>query len=125
MSKASRGQLTAAQVLALPVWHGASIVFWCFDDEPMAYEIGGEVWCVGWHAEVQYRRLQAIVYPPADHEPEDKELRAAFERHVGNRDCYGLKRSRRGTYTNPAIARDWKWFRLGAAAITKPDWRKS
>lgn len=43
-------------------------------------------------------------------------LRQAFERLVGGRDSYGLKRSRRGTYVNPAIARDWKWFQLGAAA---------
>ncbi len=51
-----------------------------------------------------------------DHEPEEKALREAFERLVGNHDSYGLKRSRRGTYTNPAISRDWKWFQLGAAA---------
>lgn len=27
-----------------------------------------------------------------------------------------FNRSRRGTYTNPATARDWKWFQLGAIA---------
>ncbi len=44
-----------------------------------------------------------------------EELRAIFER--ANRDSYKFKRSRRGTYSNPAIARDWKWFLLGADAI--------
>ena len=48
--------------------------------------------------------------------PDADKLREAFERLVGHRDSYGLKRSRKGTYVNPAIARDWKWFRLGAAA---------
>jgi len=46
---------------------------------------------------------------PTDH------LRDEFERLVGGRDSYGLKRSRKGTYRNPAVARDWKWFQLGAA----------
>lgn len=55
--------------------------------------------------------------------PRTEALRAAFERLVGNRDSYGLRRSRRGTYVNPAIARDWKWFQAGAAASedTAPD----
>lgn len=40
-------------------------------------------------------------------------LRAEFERQA--RDSFDFKRSRRGTYINPAVARDWKWFLLGAA----------
>ncbi len=47
--------------------------------------------------------------------PGDADLREKFERLVG-RDSFGLSRSRKGTYTNPAIARDWKWFQLGAKA---------
>jgi hypothetical protein len=42
-------------------------------------------------------------------------LRVAFEKLVGDRDSFHLRRSRRGTYVNPAIARDWKWVRLGSA----------
>lgn len=44
---------------------------------------------------------------------EDK-LRAKFESM--NRDSYNFKRSRRGNYVNPVIARDWKWFQLGVAS---------
>lgn len=40
-------------------------------------------------------------------------LRLVFEQN--NRDSYDFKRSRRGTYVNPAIARDWRWFLLGAS----------
>lgn len=42
------------------------------------------------------------------------ELRKQFESL--NRDSYNFRRSRRGTYVNPAIARDWKWFILGVEA---------
>lgn len=45
------------------------------------------------------------------------ELRAFFEQ--ANNDSYGFKRSRRGNYVNPAIARDWKWFCLGVGAKEK------
>lgn len=41
-------------------------------------------------------------------------FRVDFERLAS--DSYNFKRSRRGTYMNPAIARDWKWFQLGAIA---------
>jgi hypothetical protein len=41
-------------------------------------------------------------------------LRRKFEAQAV--DSCGLRRSRRGTYVNPAIARDWKWFQLGAQA---------
>lgn len=44
-------------------------------------------------------------------EPCEDRLRRKFESM--NRDSYGFRRSTRGTYTNPAIARDWKWFQLG------------
>lgn len=51
----------------------------------------------------------------ARHEPsktEEDRLRAVFESL--NKDSFNFRRSRRGTYVNPAIARDWKWFYLGA-----------
>lgn len=41
-------------------------------------------------------------------------LRAAFE--AQNRDTHNFRRSHRGTYANPVIARDWKWFQRGAGA---------
>lgn len=43
-------------------------------------------------------------------------LRPDFERLANSNAACGLKRSLRGTYVNPAIARDWKWFQLGAIA---------
>lgn len=46
-------------------------------------------------------------------------LRAEFESMAN--DSFGFRRSRRGTYMNPAVARDWKWFQLGAAANKKDD----
>lgn len=45
----------------------------------------------------------------------ETELRAQFEALA--HDSYGFKRSRKGTYQNPAVARDWKWFQLGYAAF--------
>jgi hypothetical protein len=47
----------------------------------------------------------------------EDELRAAFEAHCSKASTWGLKRSRKGTYVNPATARDWKWFKLGAEAL--------
>lgn len=44
-----------------------------------------------------------------------EELRQAFEALA--RDSHDFKRSRKGTYVNPQVARDWKWFQLGAASI--------
>lgn len=40
-----------------------------------------------------------------------RDARAEFESM--NRDSYGFKRSPLGTYRNPPIARDWKWFQAG------------
>lgn len=42
----------------------------------------------------------------------EEQLRQEFEKL--NRDSYGFRRSRRGSYVNPVIQRDWKWFKLGA-----------
>lgn len=47
--------------------------------------------------------------------PEQAALRLKFETQA--RDSFNFKRSRKGTYVNPAIARDWKWFQLGAQAL--------
>jgi hypothetical protein len=44
----------------------------------------------------------------------EDELRKLFESQA--RDSHGFQRSTRGTYTNPAVARDWKWFLNGAQA---------
>lgn len=55
------------------------------------------------------RRLErALNTQPAT----EDELREVFESMA--RDSFGFKRSRRGTYKNPPIARDWKWFCAGA-----------
>jgi hypothetical protein len=43
------------------------------------------------------------------------QLRAEFERLANKFVACGIKRSRRGAYVNPSVARDWKWFQLGAA----------
>lgn len=40
-----------------------------------------------------------------------EELRKTFERLAN--DSFGFRRSRKGNYVNPAVARDWKWFQLG------------
>lgn len=51
---------------------------------------------------------------------EFEKLRPDFERLANKNAACGLKRSRKGTYVNPSIARDWKWFQLGSiAALTK------
>lgn len=44
----------------------------------------------------------------------EQALRKVFE--TMNRDSFRFARSRRGTYVNPAVARDWKWFLAGAEA---------
>jgi hypothetical protein len=38
-----------------------------------------------------------------------------------NRDSYGFKKSVRGIYVNPAVARDWKWFQLGRKHATEDE----
>jgi hypothetical protein len=55
----------------------------------------------------------------------EDELRAAFEAQVSPTAAWGFQRSHKGTYMNPAIARDWKWFQLGAAAALTPKARPS
>lgn len=50
---------------------------------------------------------------------EQAALRAKFESLAS--DSFGFRRSHRGTYMNPAVARDWKWFQLGAATNKKDD----
>lgn len=42
----------------------------------------------------------------------EEKLRAVFEAQASD-PTYKFKRSRRGTYVNPALARDWKWFLKG------------
>lgn len=57
-------------------------------------------------------RLGRVDYMPFDRH-EVALLRMSFERHASD-PTYGFARSRKGTYVNPAIARDWKWFQLGS-----------
>ena len=38
-----------------------------------------------------------------------------------NRDSHKFKKSVRGTYVNPAVARDWKWFQLGMKHATEDE----
>ena len=42
--------------------------------------------------------------------------RADFERLHTVTNSYGHRRSRKGTYVNPAMSRDWKWFCYGLIA---------
>lgn len=55
--------------------------------------------------------------PPKDQAPEA--LRTHFEA-LASDPSFKLSRSRRGTYVNPAVARDWKWFQLGASHARPP-----
>ena len=54
---------------------------------------------------------------PKDKAPEA--LRTHFEA-LASDPSFKLSRSRRGTYVNPAVARDWKWFQLGASRAHQP-----
>ena len=47
-------------------------------------------------------------------------LRPEFER-LASSPTWGFKRSQKGTYVNPALARDWKWFKLGIAAAQEKE----
>ena len=38
-----------------------------------------------------------------------------------NRDSCEFKKSVRGIYANPAVARDWKWFQLGMKHATEDE----
>lgn len=40
------------------------------------------------------------------------DMRKRFE-GLASDSSFGFRRSRRGTYVNPSVARDWKWFQLG------------
>lgn len=55
--------------------------------------------------------------PPKEHAPDA--LRKHFEA-LARDPSFKLRRSRRGTYVNPAVARDWKWFQLGASQVQQP-----
>lgn len=41
----------------------------------------------------------------------EEDLRKIFESKT--QDSYGFRRSRKGVYINPAVSRDWKWFKMG------------
>lgn len=63
------------------------------------------------------RDLPATAAPHKAPAESEQDLRARFEALA--RDSYNFKRSRRDCYVNPATARDWKWFRLGATAAAQ------
>lgn len=58
--------------------------------------------------------LGPAVLSPAVKTEAAEDLRRAFE--ALSVDSYQFKRSSRGTYRNPAVARDWKWFQAGFRA---------
>lgn len=55
--------------------------------------------------------------PPTEQAPDT--LRTHFEA-LASDPSFKLRRSRRGNYVNPAVARDWKWFQLGANRAHQP-----
>ena len=63
------------------------------------------------------RDLPATAAPHKAPAESEQDLRTRFEALA--RDSYNFKRSRRDCYVNPAIARDWKWFRLGATVAAQ------
>lgn len=56
--------------------------------------------------------LGPAVLPPAVKTEAAEDLRQAFEALAV--DSFKFTRSPKGTYRNPAVARDWKWFQAGA-----------
>lgn len=63
------------------------------------------------------RDLPATAAPHKAPAESEQDLRTRFEALA--RDSYNFKRSRRDCYVNPATARDWKWFRLGATVAAQ------
>lgn len=62
--------------------------------------------------------MTIMTTPPKDQNPEA--LRTHFEA-LASDPSFKLSRSRRGTYVNPAVARDWKWFQRGASHAQQPE----
>lgn len=62
--------------------------------------------------------MTIMTTPPKDQTPEA--LRTHFEA-LASDPSFKLSRSRRGTYVNPAVARDWKWFQRGASHAQQPE----
>lgn len=58
--------------------------------------------------ELAKEALDKVQPKPDEHAQKRKEFESL------NHDSFGFARSARGTYKNPAIARDWKWFLLGS-----------
>lgn len=61
--------------------------------------------------------MTSMTTPPTEQAPDT--LRTHFEA-LASDPSFKLRRSRRGTYVNPAVARDWKWFQLGANRAHQP-----
>lgn len=51
---------------------------------------------------------------------DERALRALFEA-LASDPSSNFKRSPRGTYRNPAVARDWKWFQAGVRSLAERD----
>ena len=101
----------------------AEVLGWiCEDELPDGYPYEA----MHAHSKVDGVRLFPVFGPnaaplPELAQPSQQTLRECFEALA--RDSYNFKRSRRDCYVNPAVARDWKWFRLGAntaAQVRKP-----
>lgn len=60
----------------------------------------------------EWPEAPAILYERQALTEGEQSLRKRFEALAS--DSYNFRRSRRDCYVNPAVARDWKWFRLGA-----------
>lgn len=61
--------------------------------------------------------MTSMTTTPTEQAPDT--LRTHFEA-LASDPSFKLRRSRRGTYVNPAVARDWKWFQLGANRAHQP-----
>jgi len=55
--------------------------------------------------------------------PDDPYFRDQFEKLASDL-LHKFRKSRRGTYVNPAVSRDWKWFRLGACVSAQLAFRR-
>jgi hypothetical protein len=79
------------------------------------FDAPGEMMNIGEALRRQFKQLATATEAreAAAEEARDR-MREKFEALAS--DSYDFKKSRKGTYQNPAVARDWKWFQLGVTA---------
>lgn len=65
-------------------------------------------------AAVKRQGVEVASAPSPGEDDITEPYRKVFEAQA--RDSYGFKRSRKGIYINPQVARDWKWFQAGLRA---------